>query len=40
MSQKTVILYYHTDHGPEIYSRRRTFTREEKQWRNTAVSIL
>ncbi|MBN1993545.1 MAG: hypothetical protein JW953_12670 [Anaerolineae bacterium] len=32
--------YHPTHHGPEIFPRRRTFTPEEKQWREAAVSFL
>lgn len=40
MSPNTTIPYYHTDHGPGIFPRRRTFTPEETQWRKAAVSFL
>jgi endonuclease III len=34
------IPYYHTDHGVEIFPRRRAFTPEEQIWRKTAVTFL
>ncbi len=40
MAAKSPKKYYHTNHGPEIFSRRLAFTPEEKRWRKEAISFL
>jgi endonuclease-3 len=40
VSPKATIPYYRTDHGPDIFPRRRVFTPEETRWRKATVSFL
>ena len=34
------VVYYHTDHGPEIYPRAPRFTPEEAVWRKNATAFV